>query len=266
MRYMILIMLVCLSLSAQQKYKFGVFPHMPLEKLHDVFDPVAKDLAKDVKRPVVLMTKPYYKMYKDELNAGLYDIALIQPFDYLQARKEQGYIPIARRAKGLRAILVVSKGSDYYNISDIKDRIIASAPAEAAVTQMMLVAFKQQGYRPLDDFTISYSKNHFVCLQKVVNAKAVACITARRALKYFNKEKGMDTFRTIYTTQKLPHALFVVHPRVPKEIREQFQNRIINWSENAEGREILDKGNLLNFVETNDAEYDKVREFIKTKE
>lgn len=262
------IMLLCiyLSLWALESYKFGVFPHMPLKKLHEVYSPIAMDLEEHVDKHIVLMTKPYYKLYKAELNEGYYDIAFIQPFDYIEAHDKQGYIPIAGRAEDLSAIMVVLKASTYETITDIQDKVIASAPAEAAVTKMMLVDLSKKGHRPLDDFTISYSKNHFVCLQKVVDGEAVACITASRAVKYFNQEKGLDTFRVIYTTQKLPHALFVVHPRVPQEIREKFQKRILLWDKEEKTRAMLQKGMLMNFKQATDADYDRIREFTKVKE
>lgn len=265
MRFIVVLIYICVSLSALETYKFGVFPHMPLKKLHEVYSPIAKDLEEHVDKHIVLMTKPYYKLYKAELNEGYYDIAFIQPFDYIEAREKQGYIPIAARAEELSAIMVVSKASTYKTIADIEDKIIASAPAEAAVTKMMLSDLSKQGHRPLDDFTISYSKNHFICLQKVVDGEAVACITASRAVKYFNQEKGMDNFRVVYSTQKLPHALFVVHPRVSQKIREKFQKRILLWDKEEKTRAMLQKGMLLNFKKTTDADYDRIREFIKVK-
>lgn len=265
MRLVMLLLCIYISLSALDTYKFGVFPHMPLEKLHEVYSPIVMDLEEHVDRHIVLMTKPYYKLYKTELNAGYYDIAFIQPFDYIEAREKQGYIPIAGRAEELSAIMVVSKASTYETIADVKDKVIATAPIEAAVTKMMFVDLSKKGHRPLDDFTISYSKNHFICLQKVIDGAAVACITANRAVKYFNQEKGIDNFRVIYATEKLPHALFVAHPRVSKEIREKFQKRILLWDQEEKTRAMLQKGMLLNFKKTTDGDYDRIREFIKVK-
>lgn len=262
----LLIFLLSLSLSAADAYKFGVFPHMPLKKLHSVFSTVTDDIQKELDRPVVLMTKPYYKQYKDELNRGLYDFAFIQPLDYVEANQLQGYIPLARRAEDLTAILVVQKASNYESIADIKDKVIASAPAEAAVTQMMMSCLKNKGYRVLDEFTLSYSKNHFICMQKLVDGQAAACITAPRAMDFFNQEKGVDSFKVLFETQSLPHSLFVVHPRVPQKTREIVRQRVLNWSGNEKGRSMLKKGRLLNFVTATDSDYDVVREFLKSKD
>jgi ABC-type phosphate/phosphonate transport system substrate-binding protein len=83
---------------------------------------------------------------------------------------------------------------------------------------------------------------------------------------YFNQEKDIDGFRTIYTTQALPHALFVVHPRVPKAIREKIQERILSWERHKKGRRMLDKGKILTFKKTSDSEYDSIRQFIQSKD
>jgi len=263
MRVLFFVFLFSLALFAEQTYKFGVFPHMPLKKLHAVFDVVTKDLETQLDRPVVLMTKPYYKLYKEELNRGIYDFAFIQPLDYVQAHELQGYIPLARRAEDLRSIMVVLKASNYNDIEDIKDRVIASAPAQAAVTKMMLASLEKEGYRVLDDFTLSYSKNHFICLQKLVDAKAAACITAKRSVEFFNQEKGVNSFKIIYETKALPHALFVAHPRVPLETRKLIEKRILSWDSDEKGRLMLKKGRLLNFIKARDTDYGSVREFMK---
>jgi len=265
MRILILLAIFSFILVADEKFRFGVFPHMPLMKLHAVFDTVREDLQEQIDRPIVLMTRPYYRQYKNELNRGLYELAFIQPLDYAQAHDLQGYIPIARRAEDLKAIMVVLKASTYNKLSDVKEKVIASAPAEAAVTQMMLSSMKKKGHKVLDEFTISYSKNHFICLQKVVDGEAAACITARRALNFFNQEKGIDGFKVIYETQPLPHALFVVHPRVSEARREKIQQRILHWGSDKKGRLMLKKGRLLNFVKATDSDYDVVRTFMDSK-
>ncbi|PHR59522.1 MAG: hypothetical protein COA44_00850 [Arcobacter sp.] len=266
MKIFIIFLFFIIPLIAETSYKFGVFPHMPLAKLHKVFGTVTNDLERDLNKSITLMTRPYYKQYKTELNRGLYDFAFIQPLDYVEAHRLQGYIPLARRNKDLKAILVVLKASSYEKVSDVQDKVIASAPAQAAVSQMMLVSLEKDGFHALDDFTISYSKNHFVCLQKLVDAKVAACITARRAMEFFNQEKNTTNFKIIYETKTLPHALFVAHPRVPKDIRDKVQRRILRWTKYKKGRSLLKKGKLLDFIEAKDKDYDRVREFMKRKD
>lgn len=252
-----------MTLFARDVYRFGVFPHMPAHKLYDVYSNVARDLEKEAGKPFVLMTKPYYKLYKNELDRGVYDIAFVQPFDYIDVRKTQGYIPIARRSEDLRAVLVVAKASKYRDIDSIRNKIIASAPSTAAVTRMMMKELRDTSGKGLDEFTISYSKNHFVCLNKIVDSEAVACVTARRAVAYYDQVHKTDNFRIIHETEALPHALFVVHPRVPEHVRELLQERIVRWHEDEQGRLILKQGNLLIFKKTDDREYDTVRDFAK---
>lgn len=263
MRVLILVLLFCLTLFAQNTYKFGVFPHMPLKKLHSVFSVITNDLEKQLDRPVVLMTKPYYKLYKEELNRGVYDFAFIQPLDYTQAHDLQGYIPLVRMREDVSSIMVVLKASNYNKIEEIKDKVIAFAPAEATVTKMMLASLAKKGYRVLDNFTVSYSKNHFICLQKVLNGKAVACVTAELMVEFFNQEKGIKSFKTIYETKTLPHALFVAHPRVPFEVRKLIEERILNWNSNEQGRLMLKKRGWLDFIKASNTDYDRVREFMK---
>lgn len=79
-------------------------------------------------------------------------------------------------------------------------------------------------------FLISYRKNYFVCLKKLLKAETAACITAKT----------------------LPYTLFVVHPRVSKKIRNKIQKRILSWIDNAKSIIILAKANRSYFIKTRD--------------
>ncbi len=263
-RWAVLIVLLVVSVWGTDAYRFGVFPHMPLKKLHEVYSVMLRDLEGEIGHPVHLMSRPYYALYREELMKGLYDVAFIQPMDYVDAVKTQGYMPIARRSNDLHAILVVMKDSVFGRVEDVKNSTIAAAPAEAAVTQLMLQSLEKKGFHVLDEFTISYSKNHFTCLEKVLANEAQACVTSQRALEYFERERGKDTFKTIYTSEPIPHALFVVHPRVPAAVRSKLQERLLHWKEMKQGRESIATENLFDFSPMHGDEYERLQEFMKT--
>lgn len=249
------------SVWGAEPYRFGVFPHMPLKKLHEVYSVMLEDLEDEIHNPVQLMSRPYYALYREELLKGLYDVAFIQPMDMIDAVKEQGYIPVARRSNDLHAILVVLKGSSYQKIDDVKNKVIASAPSEAAVTELMLHSFENKGFHVLDEFTIAYSKNHFACLQKLLDNQASACITAERALEYFNREVKNDAFKVIYRSESIPHAMIVVHPRVPKMVRDKIQERLLHWKEKKKGREFIATDNLFDFSMMRGDELQRLKAF-----
>jgi phosphonate transport system substrate-binding protein len=241
---------------------FGVFPHMPATRLLQVFSPIAADFSAKLGVPVRLRTRPDFEQFVQELQAETYDIAFIQPLDYVWLHKRHGYLPLARRDAPLQTVIIVRKDSKIENIHDLKGKVLAQAAPRAAVTQILAAALKQQDGIDIDTYVRrSYSSNHFACIEKVLTGDADACGTALRALAHWEGVKDTHQFRVIYEAPVMPHALFVVHPRVPERERKILLDTILSWPQTEEGRKILSRGELLPFTRATDADYDPVRRF-----
>jgi ABC-type phosphate/phosphonate transport system substrate-binding protein len=240
---------------------FGVFPHMPATRLLRVFSPIAEDFSRALGRPVRLRTRPHFTQFAAELQAETYDIAFIQPLDYVWLSEHHGYLPLARRNAPLQTVIIVNGDSPLKTLQDLKGRTLAQAAPRAAVTQIIAAALKAEGFDLEKDIRRSYSTNHFACIQKVLTGEADACGTALRALAHWRDVKPEHDLRIIYRAPVMPHALFVVHPRVPEAQRRILLETILSWPSTETGREILSRGKLLPFTRATDADYDPVRRF-----
>jgi len=259
-----LICIACLSTPAVAGYGdnglvFGVFPHMPLNKLYQIHSPMAVDFGKSINKHVTLRSSPSFVEFEKTLNSEEYDIALIQPFDYPQAHDKHHYLPLARRGVPLKTIILVNKNSKYQNISDLKGKTIAAAAPSAAVTTMIKREMAKLGFNPEKDFRWSFSVSHFSCMQRVLIKEAESCVTAIRALKHWESTRLEEKFRIVHTAQSIPHALFVIHERIPEHDRDLIKQTILNWPKTKEGQAILSRGNVIPFKEALDKEYDILR-------
>lgn len=248
------------AVANEPQYSLGIFPHMPLSKLLTVYGPVADDFSNQLNHNVIALTKPTFDAYARELEKEAYDIALIQPFDYPMAY-QHGYLPLARRNLELTAIIIVKNNSSIDDINMLKGKIIANPAPKAAVSLMTSKSLEQVGLNPSKDVTRIYTGNHFSCMQNVLIGKADACGTARQALINWQGFKIKKRFKIIHETMPLPHALFVVHKRIPESSREIIKNSILSWPDREEGKQILSKGNLVPFTEAVDTDYDIIRNF-----
>jgi len=226
-----------------------------------VFTPVAADFSRALGTQVRLRTRPDFTQFAEELQAETYDIAFIQPLDYVWLHKRHGYLPLARRDAPLQTVIIVRGDSELETLQDLKGKTLAQAAPRAAVTQIIAAELKAQGFDIDRDIRRSYSTNHFACIQKVLTGEADACGTALRALKHWKDVKPEQEFRIIYAARDMPHALFVVHPRVPEEQRAILLETILSWPHTAAGRKILSHGELLPFTRATDADYEPVRQF-----
>ena len=253
-----------LAFAAEGPYEFGVFPYLPITKIHDLYAPMASDFEAKLGRQVQLGSKSGYATFGAELRKQTYDIALVQPFDYIDAHDKHGYLPLARRSGDLEALIVVRRDSPLRTLDDLKGKIIANPPADAAVSQLTSMALWEAGIHPSVDVRRDYGRNHFTCLQSVLIGAADACGTAEQALHTVEgKAQAMNRFRVLHKTASIPHALFVVHKRVARKDRDALLKTILDWPKTEEGRRILERGQFMPFVAAKDADYEVVREYVR---
>lgn len=251
--------------AADTPYEFGVFPYLPLAKIQQLYAPISADFEAKLGRPVWLSSKSDYALFHEALNKETYDIALVHPFDYVDAHDKHGYLPLARREENLEALIVVRPDSPLTTIKDLAGKVLANPPAEAVVSYLTDLALQDAGINPKTGVKRDYGKNQFTCMQSVLIGTADACGTAEQAMLHFEKEKQMKTrFRILYRGKPSPPPLFVVHKRVPKKDRDILLKTILEWPSNEEGKKILGAGSFIPFTPARDADYEGVRRYVRT--
>jgi len=234
--------------KSQPPYVLGVFPHLPPRDLEKVFAPMAADLGKAIGTNIELRTSTTFDRFAALLNKGEFDIAFVQPFDYVRVADKLGYLPLATRTEKLSA--------------DLKNKKVALPPKTAAVSHLFRGHLRANGLRPDKDVELVHFRSHVSCMQQVLIGDVVACATAAPARRFFQAKMNIE-LKVIASSREIPHTLFIVHPRVPKAVREMLRERIVNWGNTREGQELLGRGKLTPFVEIKDADYNVVRELAR---
>ena len=250
---------------AVKPYEFGVFPYLPVTKIHELYAPIAADLAAKLGRPVRLGSKARYESFEHELRRQTYDIAFVQPFDYVEAHDNFGYLPLARRIGELQAIIVVRENSPAHTLNDLLGKTIANPPPDAAVSYLTSMALWGAGIDPGTGVRRDYGKNHFTCLQSVLIGVADACGTAEQPLRTVQRNKHAAGLRVLHKSSPIPHPLFVVHRRVSAEHRDTLLRTIVEWPRTQEGKRILEGGQFAPFTAAKDADYEVVRRYQRSR-
>jgi phosphonate transport system substrate-binding protein len=251
------------ALAAEPPYEFGVFPYLPQTKIHELYSPIAADFEAKLGRQVQLSSKARYETFAEELRKATYDIAFVQPFDYVDAHDKHGYLPLARRVGDLEGLIVVRRDSPLTSIQDLKGRIVANPPADAAVSQVTSMALWEAGIHPGTEVKRDYGRNHFTCLQSVLIGAADACGTAEQPLRTLENGQPSTRFRILHKSARIPNVLFVVHKRVSKHDRDSLLKTILDWPKTEEGRKILERGQFVPYVAATDVDYNVVRGYIR---
>lgn len=245
-----------------EEYVLGVFPHLPPRDLENVFAPMAQDLGARIGRRIVLASNTTYERFSENLDQEKFDIAFMQPFDYVRAADRLGYRPLATRTEKLSALVVVKQDSPLAELADLRGKRLALPPESAAVSVLLVNHLRANGLVPGKDVSLAHHRSHVSCMQKVVIGEVDACGTAAPAVRFFQSKMHVE-LKVIGRTREIPHTLFAIHPRVPEAERELLRRQILSWGETEEGKALLARGELTPFVAIGDADYDVVRELAR---
>jgi phosphonate transport system substrate-binding protein len=241
-------------------YRLGVFPYVPVFAVDRIFGPVAAQFAEDLARPVHLKTKSTFGRFAEELRKETYDIILVHPFFYVEARDQYHYLPLARLDEPLTAMIMVREDDPIETLADLKGRTIGLPPALAAVSELAKASLLDAGLVPGIDVALEHYRSKPACLQAVATGRAAACGLPRFALSEIDPNNDLK-LRLMYETPPISNFVFAAHARVPEADRIKICESILAWPFTEEGQKILAGGAWSRFVPARDEEYDEVRRY-----
>jgi phosphonate transport system substrate-binding protein len=247
--------------SKPEAYRLGVFPNVPVLMIDRIYGPVAAQLTEDLGRPVNLKTKSTFEGFAEELWNETYDIVLVHPFFYVEARDKHRYVPLARLDEPLTAMLMVREDDPTRTLAELEGRKIGLPPALSAVSELVRAALIGDGLIPGIDVELEHYRSKPSCLQAVAIGRVDACGLPRFALAQIDPANDLK-LRVMFETPAVSNFVFAAHPRVPEEDRINICKSILAWPYTAKGRAILAGGAWTQFVPARDSDYDDVRRYV----
>lgn len=241
---------------------FAVFPFFSPGRMEEIFGPIAAYLGRSLGQPVHFRTASSYERFSEQMAAGAFDIALLNPLQYLRAADEHGYHPLVRPQQPLSTLFLVRSDSPVKTLMDLRDRVVAMPPAEAASAQMGLYALRHAGLVPGVGVRVRYFDSHQTCIHHVIIRTAAACVTGLAPRRVAEAEYGL-VLRVAHEAPQLPPPLFVAHPRLAEGLRARIVDALVGLSASAEGRQMLGRTGFSPFVATDGAEYAPVRGYLR---
>jgi len=235
---------------------------MSNSRMQKLFSPLKLKLDEALDTKVSISTAKGFEAFSEELDEQKYDLAFIQPFDYPWLHDKHGYIPLVKRNAPLEAIVLVKKENEYKSLNDLKKKRIAVISEKAAIIRIFRHSLKEKGMDLDKDFSLVPSKNNFTCMQMLLVDKADACVTLTRAKHWFEMQKKIRPFETIYKSRAYPHTLFVIHPRVSVDRRKKIQEVILKWDDRPPHLRSLNPEKHT-FKVAKDSDFDLIRNIIK---
>jgi phosphonate transport system substrate-binding protein len=250
-------------------YVEGVFPYLSVPTLESVFAPIAAQLAGPLHRQVRFTTTSSYEDFARRLGGAEYDIAYVQPFDYVRVAVPAGYLPVATGYEPICIAFYVPERSAIREAGDLRGKTVGLPPRLSAASLLAEVALKGIHLAPGEDVQLRYFSSHQSCLQQVSIGNVDACVSASDIVRMFEGLMNVR-FRSVLKSPTIPGSVFVVHQRIGEAERELVRNTLIASA--LEGvpphlKRLFKEGDLEHrgryFRPVNDADYDVVRSYLK---
>ncbi|MHC6648293.1 phosphate/phosphite/phosphonate ABC transporter substrate-binding protein [Alteromonas sp. HB246098] len=250
--------LTIVTLSSNAKtLTFAVVPQQSAKTLAERWQPLIDYMSNYTGLAIEFKTAKDIPTFEANLTAGLYDIAYMNPYHFVVFNESAGYRSLARqRDKKIRGLIVVHQDSTVQSIEDLSGAEIAfPAPAAFAATIITSahlrnnnVAFIPRYVNSHDSVYLSVQRDFFKAGGGILRTLNISPEAVKSDLRVLWKSKG-------YT----PHAI-ATHPKMASADRQAILNALIALSNDSSKSSILRKIGLSEFVESNDSDWNDVRE------
>ena len=211
--------------TAAEPLLLGVVPQFPAVELQRRWAPVQAWLESECKIGIRIDYAGSIPEFEARFLKGQHDLAYMNPYHAVMAKRAQGYEPLVRNGKDmLTGVLVVKADGPVQRLEDLQGKKLAfPAPNAFGASLYMRALLEREHGVP---FTPIYTKTHANTYRHVLRGEAAAGGGVQATLA----AEGPDVrgqLRVLYETPPAaPHPL-TAHPRVAPEVRHCIIERMI---------------------------------------
>ncbi len=245
---------------------FGVFPFLATSHLSDGFAPLIAKLQFRIRQSIQFRSTRDYQSFMELLDQEAFDLAYVQPFDYVRIAQHRGYRCLAHRPGGLFARIVVNHRSTTKELEDLRGKVLGLPPEVAAISYVSRAMIRELGLDRGDSpIELQHFRTHDSCLQQLLVGNIDACSVGDSSARGFERRMGLE-LRTIAETPSIPPSLIVGHSRLGDPQLKRIQRILHHMKQAPATRTILGLDVSATLVPANDEAYDPVRSIWKALE
>jgi len=218
-----------LGASAAQTLSVAVVPRFPAEQIFRDWTPVLTEVSRLTGLDFKLKAYASIPEFETAFLNGELDIAYMNPYHAVMAKKAAGYTPILRDdTTRLTAVLVVRKDSPITRVEQLDGATLAF-PAPNAFPSLYIRALLTNEHKI--QFKPEYVTTPGNVSRHVISGRAQAGGIHRQTLALEPPELQAQ-LRVLYETPTAYSHPIVIHPRVPAQVREALRQAFLKLGEN----------------------------------
>ena len=239
-RFLLPLLLLAAALAVAQErkvYILAVVPQFTPSEVHRSWSPIVEKLSRAIGQQIEIKTYPSIQKFETAFLNGEIDLAYMNPYHAVMAKRAQGYIPLLRDdANRLTGILLVQRDSPIKSIKELNGKELAfPAPNSFAASLYMRALLAEQEKISI---TPRYLKTHSNVYRHVIMGEAVAGAGVNNTLKREPPEVQAQ-LRVLFETPGVAAHPLAAHPRVPEGLRQTVTNTLLEMQNDPAGQKLL---------------------------
>ncbi len=253
--------------DAPREYVIGIYPLHNPKRLAELYGPVVDYLNGRVPQAHFrLEASRNYEEFEKKLFDGYFDFAMPNGYQIVRSLK-YGYRVLGKWSDDqmCRGIILVRKGGDIRQLSDLKGKKI-SYPASSALAGTMMPQYYLQthGIDVKHDIENLYVGSQESSIMNVLRGHVAAGATWTVPWKIFVQENPemAAQLEVKWQTEPLPNIGWVSRDDVPPMLTEKVANALVGLNKTKEGRGLLRRLGVSRFEHATDETYGPVRQYL----
>ncbi|MFC1611569.1 phosphate/phosphite/phosphonate ABC transporter substrate-binding protein [Myxococcota bacterium] len=245
---------------------FSVTPYLPEAELRARYLPLAEYVGKKVGVPVRWKTVESYDGMVRALAQYEVHIAVLSPFNYVTAKRENPSIillavPVAGGATTYSGYIFTREDSTVESIADLKGKHFGFVDRQSASGYLYpLVYLRAQGYEPEHFGKVSFVGNH----TRLVDMLLAGEIDAGASYAIAISRPDGKQLRILAKTGRIPLDPWCASPRLDQGLVDAIREALVGLNTRTkEGRRILTETETNGFRFLGDDHYDDVRRVFR---
>jgi len=245
---------------------FGVFPNMTAKQTLEIYEPLAKQMEKHLRRRVIIYTARDFKTFVERTRQGDYDILLTAPHLAWLARQDAGYRPLLKYSQPTRGLLVVKSTSSYRTPDDLRGRDIATPDPLAVVTLAVQAELAAHGLRRNVDYQTMDYGSHLNAAMQVINGRSAAAMLGLHPFLLLPPEVRQQ-LQVLIESAPLSSLMYLTHPRLRDREANAIRRALLDFAATPEGKDFMRHGGYGGFTAVDGSELRAFRPYaLQTEE
>lgn len=241
--------------------KIGLLPYLSPDLLMSRYAPLIDYVGQQLHLKPLPETAPNFPTYVKRAAGYEYDLYVTAPHFAALAEEKYGYKRIARLTRELDGAMVVHVDSDLQSIEQLSGKKLATPDHLAIITILGELALQEHGIEPEKDIQIVSAPSHNTALLEVIAKRADAAVVSAAVYESM-QPKLKSQLRLIYSTQKVPHMMFLASPEIPEWEYNDLKKAILDYTATGAGEKFFKESGYINMEPITDDDMTRMKSML----